>query len=588
MCHSIIKAKIYNDKEIVRVADALFGHAVAWAAAFVHSQRLHLLTLLNTIIDKNADYYKNNGRDGMSNNLFGEPKVPDDEIVKFVDGLKENDMVDAFRTTNSRKIWTRATFLGREQQCYKIRYYGESLESFVSNKYYELAPLGSRSTDFGWREGLKVGDRVDYDSYSIYKTNWKLCVITEVKTELIHGQEVSKSVFLTEILPDGREAPKDFHFDSSGVKVHSPKIAKPGSRTTKLNSSFDDCEDALFLATEKKEKFAIVRMQLNVGPSNYHFVRYINIFGDRKGFESMLKGLNNSENTELTGAWIRLFQSMVDNLVEPFVTQNGLSIFKNIKKFGLENTEKNLRNFSVQNLAAINDSLAGLAQRIFPAEKARDESKNLTLMMAFLCIKSDFLQKQLHGAKMLEGLELKAKLGDVGLTRSALVQEIQREGLFDKIVKAHPSLVAKSATIFRMLFSEKVVSEAQMETLWEQIRKTDLESRKALISLLKDVAYELSADDIRFLLTKMRDNVEAISEPELELIMSLKRWGSDKFKEVTLGAVINEILWGLLQRPNPGKKEFMKELSLDFVRNLDDLTPLYTQKVVDELRARRN
>ena len=579
----VIKAKIYNDKEILNVAHALFGHLVSWVGSLVSSERLHLFHLLNTIVDKGADYYRTNSKETLSTQPFGEPRVPDPINVKFVDELSEGDLIDVLKSSNGHRNWTRGTVVTKDYNFFKVRMHGESSDAYVQQKYFEIYPPKSFSADFEWREGLKVGDRVDYDA-NTFRSLWKLCEVVEIRSnEAISGPPV-KTAMLVEINPETGEKINDIYSETIYARIHSPSLARPGSRSIKSTTNFDDSDDWVFLCGEKKPRYAIMRNFSQNQISCNYLVHYINLFGEQGGFASLIKGLEAKENIEVLSAWIRFVQSAVDYLIEPFVSKNGLRIFEFIKNFGLENTEKNLRNFSVQNITAISDSITSLSQRIFRAERAKKESKNVSLRVAFLCLKSDFVQKQNFGAKVLEAACQKASLGESSFTKKELSQLIFEENLFEKIIKGHPSLISKSSSIFRLLFVEKKVSSQQFDLLWEQIFKADLESKKALITVLKDVIYDLTEDEIKSILSKVSWNIESIGEPEIELVVSIKNKKTLFSSENEVSKNINDIFWKMLQRKTPMKKEFLKEIQKDFVKSMENASSIFYENIIGQIR----
>lgn len=581
----IIKAKFYNDKEIVRVADAMFGYLVDWVGGLAGSGRLHLLSLLNLIIDKDAEYYRSSAKETLTTQPFGEPRLANPKVIEFVESLAEGTKLDLLRSANGHKIWTRGVFIHKEHNYLKVRFHGEANDSFVQNNYFEAAPLGKFSCDFEWRDQLKVGDFVDFDC-GTSRTLWKLHVISEIKVKQLSDGTQSKLAILHEIEESTKEYVRDPSFDafSSSCKVFSPSIAKPRTRSQRPNLNFDDSDDWVFLAMEKKPRFAIMRSYTNESVSSPFLVRYLNLFGERGGFDSLLAGLTKETNAEVVGAWVVFIQSALDYLIQPFIAEHGEIIFKRIKEFGLENTEKNLRNFNVSSLSAINESITTLAQRIYPLDKAREESKNVMLKIAFLCLKSDFVQKQNFGANALESACMRANTEENKQFRHSLAEMIQKEGIFEKITKGHPSLISKSLAIFKLLFSEKMIEKSQMEFFWEQTLKADLESKKALISLLKNLSLELQDDEVNFFLVKIKDNIESINDTELEFVNWIKIKQAFFVRKAELSKLINEILWLMLQRKTPIKKELYKEIQKDFVKSLEESAPTYTRSVITQIR----
>jgi hypothetical protein len=65
--YSVIKTKIYNDKNIIKTADSLFLNLIHWGTNHIKEQNIFIMKMLNIIMNSSAEYYKTNGKDSLNN-----------------------------------------------------------------------------------------------------------------------------------------------------------------------------------------------------------------------------------------------------------------------------------------------------------------------------------------------------------------------------------------------------------------------------------------------------------------------------------------------------------------------------------------
>lgn len=643
VCVDIIKAKIYTNKEIIRVADALFANLVAFATQQLARQKPYFNKLINVIIDKAADYYKTNGKETtLYSYPFGELLEPDESARRWVDALERGALVDCLKTYAGKKNWSRAVVELRDSIVMRVRFVNDQHDTYIQNRYFEVAPLGSRETDFEWREGLKVGDLVDFYSFRSDWALYKIIRISEdqnpagepVRTLEIQREQAKaqtrgyeaesqpqqagqvfgplpnplrtanypENSYTNNYYPSLTGYGNDTGYSASSrydyldnqtitVKAHSPALATPGKFSARSGGQIDDSDDSLFLSGEKKPRFAILRTSTNNGSSSIYLVKYINAFGDHGGFDFILSALEGkvAVSQETMGQLVRMIQNASENLVEPFVKQHGEKMLTAISSFILDNAEKNLRNLSQQNLMNVIDSISSLAQRIYAAKRARTSSQQLVVRLAILCLKSDILEKQFFGARQLLGIEARTREPDGEISRASLAEALEREGIFEKIVKGHPGLISKGAGVLKLLTSEERITEAQLTVLWEQIGKTDADSRAALLGVVREVMPEFSRDQLRFFARKMLETADEISAETFELLCTLRKTGWSKFADAEVVSLVNDVFWQILQSEREMKKELSKEVMQNFIKSLDaDSAHLYVTRVVDNYLENRN
>lgn len=75
------------------------------------------------------------------------------------------------------------------------------------------------------------------------------------------------------------------------------------------------------------------------------------------------------------------------------------------------------------------------------------------------------------------------------------------------MVKGHPQLISKANGILKILFSQNLVTEQDLDIYWKQIHSSDLETRNCLLSVLQEILWEFSEREIYFILHKFEEKV---------------------------------------------------------------------------------
>ena len=184
---AVFKGKLYHEKKIVQSADIIFSKLVELCTNLLKNhekgQNVFVLRLLGNLLDKRMEYYRNTGRESLSSYPFGEKiRTLNDKKVWVEEFLKPGMRIDCVRGANGKKLWTRGVLLGGSTSFTRVRYESDGEENFLNDKYNELAPLGSRSEDFVWRNSRQVGDYVDV--YNMTKS-WVLGRVKEVRKKKI-------------------------------------------------------------------------------------------------------------------------------------------------------------------------------------------------------------------------------------------------------------------------------------------------------------------------------------------------------------------------------------------------------------------
>lgn len=191
--------------------------------------------------------------------------------------------------------------------------------------------------------------------------------------------------------------------------------------------------------------------------------------------------------------------------------------------------------------------------------------------------------------KVINNVEKRTRLIEYSQAKKRLALVFKDAGLFSLIIKGHHQLIQTSQGIMKALFSEDLVSAEELNELWDQIVKSDTETRNSLLLLLKECIFDFSQKEVLFFLEKMQEKASQIHNIELvHLLLKIKKLGLNKFFDGEVGARVNQVLWSILQNEGEMKKEFLNEVLLDFTRSVNTLNcEEYAGKIVKNLTEGR-
>ena len=606
----VIKTRVYNDKEIIRVADSIFMNLIKWSTFLItknsfknkkqkkkekknknkkkediidEEDKLFLIELLNCIININAEYYKTNGIESIHLFPFGEELEVTEEHRNWVDNLEKGEKVDFLNSMSNKKSWAIGEIMDKDWNSIKIRCLNDTHNCYITNKYFEILPLKKKKDTYLWRYDIKKGDKVDFFDF---RRNWKSYNVVEIIEE---DNEHDENMKLLKILEINNESDEKKQFK---INILSPKVAKFGKYSNK-NQECDDNEDEIYLQSQTEKKYAIMRSESIYKGSSIYIVKYINIFGKNRGFDYFLEIIDKKINipqANLEGL-INLFKSSCKNLVKPFIEKHGKTILEFLKNYLITNTKENLRNFEQKNLTTLINAISTLVHRIYFKEDAKKITEELEINLAVLCIKSKFLDKQFFGVKLFSLLESKTKNLTSTLKREKLGEILKKERIFENIIKGHHKLISKTNGIFRLLFSESIINEDELELLWNQIIKTDIESRNSLLTVLKDIIWDFSQEEIIFFVNRMIKHSDEIENLELlDLLLNLKKVGWNKYNDDSIIEKVNKVLWGIIQNEKDLKKELVKECIKNFIKFIEEFKSFhfYIEKVFLNIENNKN
>lgn len=182
------------------------------------------------------------------------------EYAAWSETLKVGDIVDAVKhcAKETKAIWSRAEVIEIDSYNITVRFVSE-LQKIYSRKIlsltpYSIRPLGKKSLDFEWREGLKPGALVDIN-YG--RKGWILFKMYEVEEQ--KHPETGEKVVLGSFKPE--ESFDDYSSEEDGdslgtmmltpdiqINVHDPFMRKPHLFSTKRYVSSEYCSDEVYVS----------------------------------------------------------------------------------------------------------------------------------------------------------------------------------------------------------------------------------------------------------------------------------------------------------------------------------------------------
>jgi ubiquitin C-terminal hydrolase len=604
-CADFLKTRIYTNKVLILIADDMMHNLVVFCSRRLDQARQSVYGLLNVIIDKQQEFYKNNGKEtNLFAWAFGTSNELDGQLKKWIDTLQKGEPIDVLKTFGGKQNWTRGTFDSKEPSFCKIKYWGESALSYMMNHYLEIRPFKSMSTDFEWREGLKEGDLVDFHSF---RSGWILArVAAVIITENYDGDKV-RQIELKKEVPSGDDKPANSvpqttagyinvgYYDefSSPVKqhIHSSLVARPFTCSLRSSSQIDDSADANFELPDNDPRVAVLRPNTNSGVSSVYFVKYTNLFAECHGFRFIEHAIANQRqlNNDLFNEAVYLLKNTAECLLKSYLDKKGRGFIEALLSFHSECIERNIRLYSQHYLSNFIDAVSVLYLRVLKSNEASNAILDLVIRSGIVCLKSEILEKQFFGAKLVLSYEGQLREAHNKRFQDQLVTELLSDNLLEKLLKGHPSLIAKSSGIIKCLFAGDYLQENHIDVMWNLVVKADSESRAALVSLIKELTSEMSRDHIRLFCKRILENPGELTVEVLELIELFKRVSASRFDDKVVAGLVSSILWKSLQSERDIRKEVAKELTKVFVRYVkNDQLDNYLPKIIDGIASNAN
>ena len=439
------------------------------------------------------------------------------------------------------------------------------------------------------------------------------------------------------------------------VNPHTSQVAQPG-RYSERTSAIDDSDDKFYSPLDPS-KIAIMRNFSTYSTSSIYFVKYVNIFGECGGLGKLFSFLNKEDlNQEILMQYTKILRSVTDFLVEDVIKSHGALLLKKLVQYALNCTEKNLRDTSQDQLQTLLDAIEGLALRLMSKKRSLRILNLILLKVFFICLESEILDKQNFAMKIFSKIErsvvimedkytysaglqhdtfgeeeesgkkheqelefinthleifknnlhlerelieicdmkLEDESKDSNLNKENIASLLQKHNILTRVTKGHESLIQKSGTIIKLLFSMKKIPIESIQQLWELINKAETDTRTNLLTLLKESSWQMDIVYVDSFVGLITEDMKKSQMPMdvLEFLMELRRVASNKHSDEKTIQTVNDVLWDLINQENLPKEVFKKSLEnlIRFTVNDGDmdLTEKLFQKALFNLENLEN
>lgn len=441
------------------------------------------------------------------------------------------------------------------------------------------------------------------------------------------------------------------------INPHTSLMAKPG-RFSERTSSVDDCEDKFYspLDPDKIAIMRVFSTYSTSSVYFIKYINIFGSCGGLAKLFSFLN--KKDLNQEILMQYTKILGSLTDFLVEDVIKSHGSLLLKKLVNYALNCTEKHLRNTSQDQLQTLLDAIEGLSLRLMSKKRSQRILNLILLKVFFICIESEILDKQNFAMKIFNKIERNIVLmensesyksnihnfgkteeeekelakqfaiesekiystieefkqnlvlenelieicdmrvdsspGNSNLNKEIIASLLQKHNILERIAKGHGSLIQKSTTIVKLLFSKKKITLESIAELWELINKAEVDTRTNLLTLLKDSSWQMEMEHINCFVNLIIEYLKTSEMPMdfLEFVIEIRRVASNKHSDNNLIHVVNDILWDLINKQGVDPDVFKKSLEwlIRFTVNNDevDLTEKLFQKALHNLESSEN
>jgi len=238
----------------------------------------------------------------------------------------------------------------------------------VEEDSIELAPIGTRSTDFEWRLGLKVGDLVDCCEH---EGNWYVSTITKIKEGSNGGKLVR--VGLRVYCEDGEKYDSKGRyngnpetFDLENIDVTSPRIQRPATIARPGDYAYSRSIDAVndFNDLEFEE---INGERLNYIPRSKYLSELLfkatRKFMKDEGYSKLLERLSKENNWDVLVPVVSSLGNIAANLHRNYLREIIERLKPIVHNHLVDDSEANNKKFSREKCDAVFKGMKALLKR---------------------------------------------------------------------------------------------------------------------------------------------------------------------------------------------------------------------------------
>jgi hypothetical protein len=559
--------KYFSIKEIENISQNIHLVILDFLIPRLKKNYLEDYILLNTLLNSSTNYYNQNiYNNNLNYDIFGVQSDFKSEYINWINDLKIGEHVDCIKFYRSHKIWSRGEVAQNDKYQFKIKYLNSSYETYLQNRVYEISPLETMSKDFKWRNKLKIGDLIEYNDQT---WNWVLGKITNVFIE----NDLSKEIKFVEIISVNKNEQEQSNFDSENftkLEVHSPLIREI-KEIKNLDKQIDYSEDNFYLNIEKKEMFAIVRTAGENSSSSKMFVKLLNIFGEKGGFDLILNKITDIDSSLFINNYILEFLFFCgENLTQPLIIKMGDKVYKHLILKAIENIELNIREISEYTINIILKVSEIFLRRNNNKVIYLDLFETICLNLFKICFNSEILKKQLLSIDILEYFcKLINQLNDSTFIKN-FVLKLKSLNILSKILKGHESLFSKASYIFEFFSKVNYFEVSDILCLINEYSKTENEKKKKILEFILFLLSTCTKDLIGDIASKLFDSNNVLNIINIDIILEIRKQVIKNIENKEYIEEINLKILDLLQSDNQVNKSDHVKIIINLIEENDN------------------
>ena len=305
----------------------------------------------------------------------------------------------------------------------------------------------------------------------------------------------------------------------------------------------DDSSDPPFNEGEEK-LFAVIRP--NKCKSSL-LVECINLFGSQGGFDQILEKIcdkKNPINLDLLAYYMECLGRIYPMYHKDFIAQFAPAIKEGVLNAIFNAPEDSIRNIRKEKIEQIVTRLGDVLKRIMTFEEREKTLERLNLNIALMCLKSNFLERRIHGIKSLtESLKaLKYSRGGK-ITAEFMIEWIDENKIMEIIFdhkNYHVQIIQRSKEILKFLITEDKLTEKQLDLLWKGTAFDD-ETRREVYKIIEEVSSSMKSNHVLGFLNKFTTDKEVKITPEA--VDCIFEMGKSSRTSSEHSLAIAELLW---------------------------------------------
>ena len=276
-------------------------------------------------------------------------------------------------------------------------------------------------------------------------------------------------------------------------------------------------------------------------------VECINLFGRQGGFDKILEKLTDKENPidlDLLAYYMECLGRIYPMYHRDFISKFAVDIKDAVQNSILNAPEASIRNIRKEKIEQIVTRLGDLLKRVYSFSERDQTLERLNLDITLMCLKSNFLERRIHGIKSLaESLKgLKYARGSK-VTGDYMLQWIIDNKILDLIFDSknyHVQIIQRSKEILNFLITEDKLTQDQLDLFWRGTEFDD-ETRREIYKIIEEVSSSMKSHHVMEFLNKFTSDKDAKIIPET--VNCIFEMGKSSKVSEEHSLAIAELLW---------------------------------------------